>query len=280
MTCNDIMLAANRHHRAIPMCVAVTVVLAGCGNQSGRAPVPPHYDWPDGFAYRITSDADFAVGTAARASVAWRGVTRFEARNERYVVWNDSVARTRAVGGSAPVPVGLEFGDTLRHFVRLSRYGGLDDIQPDCDPSVPLCGNVLPSLLPRQLRHLIPRLPVWWPPRGHPWVDTLRFDDRPRPGGGAGSVVISYRDPRDTVAAGRPAWLIAWRSVTVMRDSADREGAAPVIETGAVFVDKGTLVPARAWWSGTFAVPGGGTTTWRGTARLLTSAFDSTEVGP
>lgn len=280
MTNNDIIAPVIRHRRVASWCLAVTVVLAGCGNQSGRAPVPPHYDWPDGFAYWVTNDADFAVGTAARASVAWRGVTRFEVRNERYVIWNDSVVRTRAAGDSAAVPAALELGDTLRHFVRLSRYGGLDDIQPDCDPSVPLCRNVLPSLLPRQLRHLIPRLPVWWPPRGHPWVDTLRFDDRPRPGGGAGSVVITYRDPRDTVVAGRSAWVIGWRSVTLTLDSAARAGAEPLVETGAVLVDRGMLMPAQAWWSGTIAAAGGGTTSWRGTARLLSAAFDSTGVGP
>ncbi len=211
--------------------------------------------------------------------MAWRGVLRFEVRNERYVVWNDGVARTRAAGDSAPAPVALEFGDTLRHFVRLSRYGGLDDIQPDCDPSVAVCRNVLPSLLPRQLRHVIPRLPVWWPPRGHPWVDTLRFDDRPRPGGSAGTVVTTYRDPRDTLVAGRPAWLIAWRSVTLTLDSAARAGAEPLIETGAVLVDKGMLMPARAWWSGT-AAAAGGAMSWRGTARLLSADFDSTGVGP
>ena len=280
MTDSNIMATVIRQYRTTPWCLAVTALLAGCGNASGRAPVPPHYDWPDAFAYRVTSEADFGAGTAAHARVAWSGVLRFQVRNERYAVWSDSVARTRAAGDSAPVAAALEVGDTLRHFVRVTRYGGLDDIQRDCDPSVAACRDVLPSLLPRQLRHVIPRLPVWWPPRGHPWVDTLRFDDRPRPGGSFGSVVTTYRDPRDTVVAGRSCWIIAWRSMAVTRDSANRAGGEPVIETGAVLVDRGMLMPARAWWSGALAAAGGGTTSWRGTARLLGSAFDSIGMGP
>ena len=259
--------------------LAVTVVVGGCGNESGRAPVPPHYAWPDSLAYHVTTAADVGAGRSAPTRIAWSGVLRLRVRNVRYLVWNDSVIETRSVGGAVPAAAPLGPEDTVRHFLKLTRFGALDDIQPDCDPSVAACGNVLPSALPRRLRHLIPPLPVWWPPRGYGWVDTLRFDDRPRPGGTAGSVVTTYRAIRDTAVAGRPCWRVAWRSVTVTRGLAGPV-PAPMIETGVVLVDEGALVPALAWWRGSRAAAGGGTTSWGGSARLLGSAFDSVRLGP
>jgi hypothetical protein len=262
--------------------------LAGCGNKTARAPVPPTYDWPDSLAYRVrlTWDADRGAEVAARyeeAKQLWLVV-----RNDRYVVWNDSLERTVTPRGASAQGEPLQPEDTLHYFVRLSRLGEIIESVPDCDPAVPGCGAALPSALPLEMRHVIPRLPLWWPPRGREWTDTLAFDDLPRARGSKGSLVTRYRTARDTVLRGRGYWIVSWTSIrqVVQGDATDgATAAAPVEERGTVFVDKERLVPACAVWSGAAAVsalpqlPGAVRTRLRGRAYLVGSPFDSLVAG-
>jgi DNA-binding transcriptional LysR family regulator len=136
------------------------------------------------------------------------------------------------------------------------------------------------------MRRIIPRLPVWWPPKGHEWVDTLAFDDLPRGRGVRGSEITHYRTARDTVLAGRGYWVVTWSSVRrAVRDSPGGTiPSEPVEEQGAVYVGKERLIPECAVWSGTPATPPdlrarGATATWyRGRACLAGSAIDSLVV--
>jgi hypothetical protein len=201
-----------------------------------------------------------------------------------FLVWHDSVRKAEALRGARPASAPLWPEDTLRYFVRLSRWGEFLTIEPDCDPAVPACHDAVPSALPQELRHVVPRLPVWWPPKGHEWEDTLAFDDLPRPRGWRGSVVTVYRAPRDTVAGGRAYWIVTWRSVR--RSSHEADGGAmiaeaPVGESGVVYVDKGLLIPAYAEWRGSvpprpeLRAAGAARTVFRGRAVLMGSRFDS-----
>ena len=274
------MLTVTRHHRVSWQALAVAVLLSGCGNESGRAPVPPHYDWPDGFAYRVRISSDSSANGGSSRDEATK-LLRFEVRNERYAVWNDSVSRTHAVPGQAAQPLAPQPADTMRFFVRLSRYGAVDDVQPDCDPSVAACFAVLPSALQIELGRVMPRLPVWWPPRGHAWVDTLRFDDGSRPAGLRGGVVTTLRDSGDTVVAGRAFWRLVWRSerVAALAYAGTYIPMPRIVEIGETLVDKRTLMPAEATWVGTLATSASAAS-WRGSARLVGSVFDSTRVRP
>ena len=275
------MTTVQRHHRANWLSLAVAVLLPGCANQSGRAPVPPHYDWPDSFAYRVRITTDSTVDGHPSIRDEVTKLVRFAVRNERYAVWNDSVSKSRAEAGQAPQSGQLVPADTVRFFVRLSRYGAVADVQPDCDPSVAACFGVLPSALQIELRRVIPRLPVWWPPRGHAWADTLRFDDGTRPGGRRGGVSTVSRDAHDTVVAGWPFWRLVWRSerVDALAFAGTYLQLPKVTEIGEVLVDKRTLMPALATWVGALTTPAAATS-WRGSARLLGSVFDSTRVRP
>ena len=178
---------------------------------------------------------------------------RFAVRYDgSFAVWRDSVRRTEARRGAAPSEASPGPEDTLHYFVRLSRWGEFLSIEPGCDPALAACREALPSALPRELRHLIPRLPVWWPPKGSQWEDTLAFDDLPRPRGVRGTAATVYRAARDTVVGERAYWIVTWHSV----GRAARSGAGgamvaePVVEeNGRVYVDKQLLIPALAeWW--------------------------------
>jgi hypothetical protein len=149
------------------------------------------------------------------------------------------------------------------------------------------CADALPSAIRLELRKILPRLPVWEVPRGGGWVDTLAWDDAPRPRGARGTVVTTYSAASDTTIAGRSYWVVGWRSVRQAVRRADPRGPAalsaetPVEETGAAFVDKVLLLPVYSTWAGTVTVPeqlhslGATTAGFRGRAYLVGTPFDS-----
>ncbi len=262
--------------------------LAGCGNDSAQAPNPPHFDWPDAFAYRLqyVEEAQSAAGVVTRLEET--ATLRFLVRNDRYLAWNDSVVKIAQAAGRSREPGTLSPEDTLRYLVRLGRLGEFTDVVPDCDPTAGACAAAFPSAMPLELRRIIPHLPVWWPPRGRAWADTLDFDDLPRPGAARGSVLTVYRVTADTVFAGRRYWIIGWRSAR----RAWRPAGGGLVqdpethEYGDVLVDKATLLPAYAQWYGALpATPqlralGVRGTGYRGRAWLAGSVFDSLQVAP
>ncbi len=267
--------------------------MAACGNETARAPVPTAYDWPDSMAYRITEETRVVQGARVVTASDESTRLRFAVRDDgSFAVWHDSVRRTETRGGAAGVPVPPATGDTLHFFVRLSRWGEFLGIERGCDPAEAACHAVPPSALPLELRHLMPRLPVWWPPRGHEWADTLAFDDLPRPDGARGTVTTVYRAARDTVLGGGSYWIVTWRAVRrAVRSAGSASGGgggggafvadAEVEESGVVYVDKRRLVPALAEWQETTAPApqlrslGATRTEVRGRAVLVGSALDS-----
>jgi len=269
------------HHVWMPG-VLVALLLGACANESARAPNPTSYSWPDSFAFRVEHARETLRDTEVVAREEEAGRLLFAVRNDRYLVWHDGISRRASLAGAAPSGGRLETGDTLHYYVRLTRVGTFERIEPDCDPTVAECAATLPSALPMELRHVIARLPVWWPPKGHRWVDTLAFDDLPRPGAARGRVVTTYRDQRDTVVAGRPCWLVHWRART---DAERKVGGAmvpdpPVEEQGDVLVDKQVLMPVFAAWHGAPAArtAGATATAFRGRAWLVGSVFDSLQA--
>jgi len=277
--------------RRLSSSCAVLILVSGlnaCGNKTARAPNPTAYDWPDAFAYRIAYVARSEQDTEEVARHEESETLKLAVRNDgSFEVWRDSMRRTEVVRGARPSEEPLWPEDTLRYYLRLSRWGEFLAIEPGCDPAEVACHEALPSALPRELRHLIPLLPVWWPPKGHEWEDTLAFDDLPRPRGVRGSVGTVYRAARDTAVGGGAYWVVTWRSV--WRAVRTAPGGAivadpPLEETGTVFVDKRLLVPAYAEWQGTrppardLSSLGATRTSIRGRAVLVGSAFDSLRV--
>ena len=265
--------------------VTLAAVLGGCGNETARAPNPPAYDWPDALEYRLAYEARTERDTQTVAEHEESGELRFAVRDDRFVVWHDSVRKTGMLHGGQRSIEPLRPEDTLRYYVRLSRRGEFQEIEPGCDPAVTACHEALPSVLPLELRHLIPRLPVWWPPKGREWEDTLAFDDLPRLRGSRGSVTTAYRAARDTTLNGRAYWIVSWHSV--LRAVRSAAGGAIIAdpsieESGAVYVDKERLVPAFAEWRGTMPPPpelrslGATRTEVRGRAVLVASMLDAT----
>ncbi len=261
----------------------LATVSSGCGNQTARAPNPTGYDWPDSLTYKIELVSESQRETVMVARYEETKELRFAVRNDRYVVWNDSLSKEARLRGEAPQPAPLWPEDTLRYFVRLSRLGEILESEPGCDPAVPECRAALPSALPLELRRIIPRLPVWWPPKGDQWVDTLWFDDLPRARGSRGTVVTDYRAARDTEIGGRGYWIVTWTSVRRAFGQGPSGVLAepPVEEHGTVYVDKERLVPAYAGWLGALAAPpalralGVTGTGFRGRAYLAGSVFDT-----
>jgi hypothetical protein len=199
-----------------------------------------------------------------------------------YSVSQDSVRLTAFPQGGAPTAERPMPEDTLRYFVRLSRWGEFRSEEPACDPAVPECGDAPRSVLSIRLRKIIPELPVWWPPKGHLWEDTLRIDDSHRSRGRRGMLVLGYRSERDTVAGGTGYWIVSWRSMwypapgsPVSGDWFEAGG-----DSGLVYVDKQRLVPAFAAW-GSSRPPrevresGATRTEISGRAVLVGSVFDS-----
>jgi hypothetical protein len=237
--------------------------------------------------YRVEYVGETARDTQVIARYEETRLLHFVVRDDGYLVWNDSVSKVHLGPGSGPEAGRVYPEDTLRYYVRLTRLGEFEEIEPGCDPVVPACYDALPSALPLELRRVIPRLPVWWPPKGDEWVDTLSFDDLPRRDGARGSLISAYRDLRDTVLAGRKYWLVSWRSVKLAaRPSGGAMVADPAVEEyGNVLVDKEKLVPVFAGWYGALAAPpalravGVTATGFRGRAWLAGSAFDSLLAG-
>jgi hypothetical protein len=261
--------------------VSLATLVGACGNKSARAPNPTGYDWPDAFSYRIQYVARTERDTVLVARYDEKKLLRLVVRDDRFLVWHDSMRKQNTVPGEGPSAAPPAPEDTLQYYVRLGRLGEVLSSEPGCDPAVPACHEALPSALPVELRHIIPRLPVWWPPKGYEWEDTLAFDDTPRTRGARGSVITYYRASRDTLLGGRAYWIVTWHSVRRAFRSA-ASGADPAIEeNGAVYVDKQLLVPAYAGWFGGVAAPaelqslGVTGTGFRGRAFLVGSAFDS-----
>ena len=202
-------------------------------------------------AYRMTVVAKGVRDTQTVWSSVDTKTLRFRVRDDgTYSVWRDSVKELGSQSGSQPVDVAPLPEDTLHYIVQMSRWGEFPAVVPACDPALPPCHDVRPSALQIELRDIFPRLPVWWPPRGHAWEDTLWFDDSPRRWGERGSVASVYRATRDTTAGGEAYWVVAWRSVKRAADwgPSATVAEAPVEETGTVYVDKRLLLPAFAEW--------------------------------
>lgn len=281
------MTTLTRCYLLLPCVLPVAVVLSACANESARAPNPTGYDWPDAFAYRVEYVAESVRDTEVVSRYDETKLLRFVVRDDRYLVWNDSVEEVHTVPGAGPQAGRVYPEDTLHYYVRLTRLGEFNDVEPGCDPAVAACHDVLPSALPLELRRLVPRLPVWWPPKGHQWVDTLKFDDLPRPDGARGSLITVYRDMRDTVLNGRSYWLVGWKSVKrAARPAGGGMVADPAVEEyGNALVDKERLVPVFAGWYGALTAPpalralGVTATAFRGRAWLVGSAIDSALAG-
>ena len=283
--CYDIASLLRRFH-CLSLAVSGAALGAGCANHTARAPNPTAYDWPDELGYRL----DYATRTerdGAAVSRSERSATlHFAVRIDgSFTAWHDSVRIVVAAGEKPPVAEPPSVEDTLHYRMRLSRWGEFLSIEPECDPALAACHAALPSALPRELRHLIPRLPVWWPPKGYAWADTLSFDDLPRAGGLRGSTVTVYRAARDTTVRGTGYWIVTWRSE---RRTAHAAAAGAIVadpaeeESGTVLVDKGRMIPAYAEWSGRTVPPPPGTrsagvpwTEKHARAALVGGAFDS-----
>ena len=271
-----------RRHPGLRSVIVAALALGGCTNESARAPNPTGYDWPDAFAYRVEYVAETVRDTEVLARYDETKLLRLVVRDDRYLVWNDSLSKINWSPGAAPQAGRAYPEDTLRYYMRLTRRGEFTDVEPGCDPAMAECRDALPSALPLELRRVIPRLPVWWPPRGHEWVDTLRFDDLPRPDGARGALITTYRDLPDTVLAGRSYWLVGWKSRKLASRPSGGEmvADATVEEYGDVLVDKLSLIPVFAGWYGALAAPpalravGVTATAFRGRAWLVGSALD------
>jgi hypothetical protein len=183
----------------------------------------------------------------------------FAVRDDRYLVWHDSVVKESLAPNRRAAVEPYTAEDTLPYYVTLDRRGQVTHSEPGCDPALPACREALPSALPLELARLIPRLPVWSPPKGSVWEDTLAFDDTPRPGGVRGSLVTQYRVEADTVVAGVALWKVVWRSER--RSSGPAPGVigvaagVPVGESGFVYIDKARELPVFAMWGGAVAAP-------------------------
>jgi len=234
-------------------------LLVSCRERSQFAFGPTEYEWPDSFSYLVEVVAESRAETLVVARYEERKAIRFAARDGRFLVWYDSVTKLSLVPGQAPVLQPYDPEDTLQYYVGLGRRGEVTDAEPGCDPLVGGCGEVLPSILPMELRRMVPRLPEWEPPRGFAWEDTLVFDDTRRARGQRGSVVTTYRVVGDTVVASSGLWVVAWRSLRrAYSPASGPTGLAPnvpVEERGTVYVDKGRRIPVFAMWAGGAAAP-------------------------
>lgn len=236
-------------------------VLNACNDGAPRGPNPTGYAWPDSFSYLMEFVSESRAETVVVARYEERKALRFAVRDDRYLVWHDSVIKESLAPGRAPVLEPFEPEDTLHYYVELSRRGEAEHAEPGCDPALPACREALPSSLPLELRRLIPRLPVWAPPPGSIWEDTLTFDDTPRPRGVRGLVVTTYRVAGDTVIAGGSFWMVTWRAIRRTFTGTGGLGAPvanpPIEERGMVFIDKDRQLPIFATWAGGAVAPAG-----------------------
>jgi hypothetical protein len=263
---------------------AAVLGLAACGERGPNAPAPTTYAWPDAFSYLVEFVSESRADTLVVARYEERKALRFQVRDDRFLVWHDSVVKESLEPGRPSAVAPLRPEDTLLFYVSLGRRGEIGAVEPGCDPAVPACREALPSSLPLELRRLVPALPVWEPPAGSTWEDTLVFDDTPRARGQRGSVVTVYRVVGDTAIAGNPMWIVSWRSIrrtfTPVPGFAGLAAGVPVEERGSVYVDQQRRLPVFAMWAGGAAVPGnlrslGVTSTgYRGRAYLAGSVVE------
>ena len=267
------------------MGVALLLGVAGCGNQTARAPNPTQYRCPATLAYRVDYVSEAQRDGQPLLRYEESKVIRLTIRDdETYVLVHDSVLKTSQRPDGPLELVSYAPEDTLAWYIRLGPLGELRDMQVGCDPALPACAAVLPSVLRLELRPVIPRLWEWPVPRGASWTDTLSFDDVPRLGGTRGTVVTAYTAARDTTIGGAEYWMIAWRSIRRAFQSSNRAAIVaepPVEETGVTFVDKQRLLPAYSAWAGAVSASpamrelGPTATGFRGRAYLAGSSFDS-----
>jgi hypothetical protein len=242
-------------------CLVLLWALSACRDEARTAPTPTAYVWPDSFAFLMEYVSETRTDSFVVARYEEKKMVRFAVRDEQFLVWHDSVIKENLLPGRVPLVEAYVAEDTLHYYVTLDRRGGVTNSQAGCDPGVSACRDALPSALPLELRRLIPHLPVWAAPRGAAWVDTIVFDDTPRPRGSRGTVVTTYRVSGDTTIAGDPMWVVVWRAVR--RTFAGVGGFVglaanlPVEETGLVYIDKDRQVPVFATWAGGVAAPPG-----------------------
>lgn len=240
---------------------ALALALWACGNDGRQVAGPTAYAWPDSFSFLIEFVSESRADSLVVSRYEERKALRFAVREDRYLAWHDSVIKESLAPGREAVVEPLVPEDTLQSYVELGRRGEITHSELACDPEVPGCREALPSALPLELRRLVPMLPVWAPPRGYAWEDTLAFSDAPRPRGARGSVVTAYRVAGDTLVAGGRFWVVAWHSIR--RTYTDVGGLAgllphpPVEETGLVWIDKERQLPVYATWAGGAVAPPG-----------------------
>lgn len=238
---------------------SVALLVVSCRERSQAASGPTEYVWPDSFSYLVELVAESRADTVVVVRYEERKAIRFAARDDRFLVWYDSVTKVSLAPGRPPEFHPYAPEDTLQYYVGLGRRGEFSDAEPGCDPALADCREVLPSMLPMELRRLVPRLPQWEPPRGYAWEDTLVFDDRRSARGQRGSVVTTYRVVGDTVVATSGLWVVAWRSLRRSYSTAAGPGGlapgVPVEERGTVYLDKTRRMPVFAMWAGGAAAP-------------------------
>jgi hypothetical protein len=237
----------------------VSAAAVSCRDEAKVAPSPTAYAWPDSFAFKMEYVSESRANGALVLRYEERKELTFAVRDDRYLVWHDSVIKENLAPNRPPAVVPYVPEDTLHYYLTLGRRGEVLASEPGCDPALAVCREALPSALPFELLRLVPHLPVWSPPRGSQWQDTLAFDDTPRPRGARGSVVTTYRVAGDTVIAGTPLWKVVWHSVR--RAYAVAPGFVgiavdvPVEEDGFVYIDKKLQLPVFAMWAGGVAAP-------------------------
>lgn len=277
------MATLKRHQPANPLIVLAVCAAVACGDSAAGGPSPTRYDWPERFAFRV----DFVSSTqrAGRELLRYSEsrVLRFGVRDdESYLVVSDSVIKTSGEPGLPNQLLAPSSGDTLAWYLGLGSLGQLHDAIPACDPALEECRRTLPSVLPLQLRRIVPRLSEWPVPAGSHWADTLEFDDAARPGGGRGSLVTMYRMGRDTTVGGETYWKLEWQAVLRTYGASGMAaimGARPLKEDGVTLIHRTRLLPMYSAWAGA-AVAGrdsGGAvaTGFRGRAYLAGSTFEA-----
>ncbi len=246
-------------YRELALVVGLTAAVAACRDESRIAPGPSSYSWPDSFAFKIEYVAETRTDSALLARYEERKELRFGVHDDQYLAWHDSLVKESLVPGQGGRAEAYSVEDTLRYYVTLDRHGRVTRSEPGCDPALPACRQALPSAIALELAPLVPRLPVWTPPRGDSWEDTITFDDTRRPGGLRGSVVTRSWVAGDTVVAGVALWKVAWHSQ--QRSFGPSPGASgiaagvPVEQSGFVYVDKERELPVFAMWGGALPPP-------------------------
>jgi hypothetical protein len=283
--------ADHHHHHGVltvtRRCLALLVLpwMAGCGNRGAEAPSLKRYQWPDAFAYYVEYVAEAQRDARPVARIAEVRTLRFEVREGGFLLGQDSVVKTWQQPGSALDYLPYVPEDTLAFTVALDGWGLMGSVIPGCDPIVVACAEALPSAIRLQLRHVVPKLPLWEAPVGGSWTDTLAYDDAARPRGTRGALITTYTVRPDTVIGGQSYWTISWRSE---RTSFRRGGltavalAEPPVRTeGVTYLDQQRFMPVYSIWAGVALAPadlraiGATAIGFRGRAYLVGSGFQA-----